>query len=124
MPHAITQIQSELDSLGYITSLFDSPQGKVVSFGYTIETGFHRGRHVTIGLSVQESNYPEYPPHWVHVSPPISDGRGGSVQSYESSDGKQWLAMSRPPGELWDRLRTKHMSLFISEHLRKIWMNV
>ena len=124
MPDAITQIQAELDSLGYITSIIDGPHGKMVSFGYTIEAGSHRGEHVTLGVSFQEAEYPEYPPHWVHVNPPINDGRGGSVQSYESSDGMQWLAMSRPPGEMWDRLRTKHMSLFLSEHLRKIWMNV
>ena len=125
MPDAITQIRSELDSINYTTSEFDGPHGRVVSFDYTIETGSHRGELVTVGLSFQgETNYPEYPPHWVHISPPINDGRGGSVQSYESSDGKQWLAMSRPPGEMWDRLRTKHISLFISEHLRRIWMNV
>ena len=124
MPHAITQIQTELDSLGYITCVFDGPNGKVVSFGYTIETGSHKGEPVKIGVSFQESNYPEYPPHWVHITPPINDGRGGSVQPYESSDGQQWLAMSRPPGAMWDRLPTKHMSVFISEHLRKIWMNV
>ena len=124
MPDAITQIQAELDSLGYITSVFDGPNGKVVSFGYTIETGSHKGTPVKIGVSFQEAKYPEYPPHWVHISPPINDGRGGSVQSYESSDGQQWLAMSRPLGVMWDRLRTKHMSVFISEHLRKIWMNV
>ena len=85
MPHAITQIQTELDSLGYITCVFDGPNGKVVSFGYTIETGSHKGEPVKIGVSFQESNYPEYPPHWVHITPPINDGRGGSVQSYESS---------------------------------------
>lgn len=124
MPDAITQIQAELDFLGYITSVVDGPNGKVVSFGYTIETGSHKGTPVKIGVSFQEAKYPEYPPHWVHISPPINDGRGGSVQSYESSDGQQWLAMSRPPGVMWDRLRTKHMSVFISEHLRKIWMNV
>ena len=124
MPDAITQIQAELDSLGYTTSVFDGPNGMVVSFGYTIETGSHRGKHVKIGVSFQETNYPEYPPHWIHISPPINDGRGGSVQTYESSDAQQWLAMSRPPGVMWDRLRTKHMAVFISEHLRKMWMNV
>ena len=124
MPDAISQIQTELDSLGYTTSVFDGPNGAVVSFRYTIETGSHRGKRVTIGVSFQETNYPEYPPHWIHISPPINDGRGGSIQSYDSADGKKWLAMSRPPGAMWDRLPTKHMEVFISEHLRKIWLNV
>ena len=124
MSDSITRIRAELDSLGYITSVFDAPNGKVVSFEYTIDAGSHRGKPVTVGVSFQETNYPEYPPHWVHISPPINDGRGGSVQSYVTPDGQQWLAMSRPPGARWDELPTKHMAVFISEHLRKIWMNV
>ena len=32
--------------------------------------------------------------------------------------------MSRPPGEVWDRLPTKHMTAFMNEHLRKIWKDI
>ena len=49
---------------------------------------------------------------------------GGAVESYTDSQDRQWLAMSRPPGELWDRLPTKHMASFISEHLRRIWKDI
>ena len=31
------------------------------------------------------------------------------------------LAMSRPPGSVWDQLPTKHMYAYINEHLRGIW---
>ena len=114
-------MQRELESLGYQTSVFESGQGKVVAFDYVIETGSYKGQQVTIGLSFQEEGYPEYPPHWVHVTPPIDDEKGGSTQEYTDADGRTWLAMSRPPGEMWDRLPTKHMHTYISEHLRRIW---
>ena len=96
----------------------------VVSFQYEIEVGSHKGKGVSVGVSFQEEGYPDYPPHWIHVSPRLDDQRGGSVQNYADGEGRQWLAMSRPPGELWDRLPTKHMASFISEHLRRIWKDV
>lgn len=79
---------------------------------------------MTVGVSFQEEGYPEYPPHWIHVTPPLDDERGGSVENHTDDQGRAWLAMSRPPAEVWDRLPTKHMSAFISEHLRKIWADV
>lgn len=124
MSDSIQRVQAELASLGYHTSVFDSPQGKVVTFDYTIETGCHKGKPVTVGVSFQESGYPEYPPHWVHVTPPIDDGKGGPVQEYVDESGRSWIAMSRPPGEIWDRLPTKHMNLYIREHLRRIWKDL
>lgn len=123
MSESINRVQRELESLDLSAHQFDSPQGKVVAFLYTVEVGTHKGEEVLVGLSFQEEGYPEYPPHWIHVSPPLDDGRGGSKNNYES-DGRTWLAMSRPPGALWDRLPTKHMRTFITEHLRKIWMDV
>ena len=124
MVEAIDQVQAELDSLGYRTSVVDTPQGRVVSFDYTLETGSLKGTTVKVGLSFQENQYPEYPPHWIHITPPIDDGKGGSTQSYSDAQGNTWLAMSRPPGDMWDRLPTKHMDTFIKEHLRRIWKDV
>ena len=79
---------------------------------------------MAVGVSFQEEGYPEYPPHWIHVSPPLDDQKGGVVENHTDSQGRMWLAMSRPPGDLWDRLPTKHMSSFISEHLRRIWKDI
>ena len=104
--------------------MFNSAQGPVVSFPYVLETGSHKGEQVTIGVSFQEEGYPEYPPHWIHISPPIDDGRGGAVNHYSDSAGRDWLAMSRPPGPMWDQLPTKHMTAFVAEHLRRIWKDV
>ncbi len=123
MSDSARRVKEELESLGYGTESFDSGVGVVIAFNYTIETGSHKGMSVLVGVSFQEEGYPDYPPHWIHVSPPVPDGRGGSIQNYEMS-GRTWLAMSRPPGRLWDQLPTKHMYGYISEHLRKIWKDV
>lgn len=122
MPGDINRIKAELESLGYETSVFDGPHGKVVSFDYTIEAGSHKDEQVTVGISFQETGYPDYPPHWVHITPPIDDRRGGTVEY--NANGREWIAMSRPPGDIWDQLPTKHMYAYINEHLRRIWKDV
>ena len=123
MSDSVNRVQDELVFLGYETQTFDTRIGAVVAFNYIIETGSYKGTPVLVGVSFQEEGYPEYPPHWIHVCPPVADGRGGSAQSYEMA-GCQWLAMSRPPGRVWDQLPTKHMYAYINEHLRKIWKDV
>ena len=115
------RVQGELEFLGYKTAVFDTQQGKVVSFPYTIETGSHKGTQVEVGVSFQEEGYPEYPPHWIHVTPPIDDGKGGTIRRYVDAQGRDWIAISRPPGDVWDRLLTKHMHAYINEHLRRLW---
>ena len=119
MQSDITRVQKELKGLGYKTTVIDTPQGETVVFPYVIESGDHEHQEVQVGLSFQELGYPEYPPHWIHVSPPINDNMGGSV-TYEDSEGHEWLAMSRPPGEICDKLLTKHMYTYIQEHLRRV----
>ena len=121
MSTSIDRVQAELEALGYPTSVIDTPRRPVVSFGYVIETGSQKGTEVTVGLGFQEDAYPEYPPHWVCVTPPLSDGRGGAVEEFLDGQGRPWIAMSRPPGDLWDMLPTKHMDAYIKEHLRRIW---
>ena len=122
MADNVERISSELEALGFPTEITDSPKGKVVSFAYEVDVGSHRGTTVRVGLSMQgKEPYPEYPPHWVHLSPPIDDGRGGVVEQYTDERGESWAVMSRPPGQLWDRLLTKHISGYISDHLRRFW---
>ena len=124
MSSSIDRVREELETLDYQTSVFDSPQGRVVSFDYKIESGSHKDTTVEIGISFQEEGYPEDPPHWIHVRPPIDDGKGGVAQKYLDAQGREWIAMSRPPGDMWDRLPTKHMGAYIGEHLRRIWKDV
>ena len=103
----------------------NAPQGRVVSFPYIVETGSYKGQQVTLGISMQGSeSYPEYPPHWIHISPSIDDGKGGAVVKYSDANGREWVALSRPPGEIWDQLLTKHMRAYLDEHLRRFWNGV
>ena len=123
MSESILKVRTELESLGYEPFEFDWQNGRVVAFPYIIEAGSHSGTSVLVGLSFQEEGYPEYPPHWVHVSPPIADHHGGG-HTYRTDDGRDWLAMSRAPGSAWDRLSLKDMGAYIKEHLRRIWREV
>ena len=115
---------AELESLGYRTTTRESRQGTVVEFDYQVEVGNKRGEWYRVGMSMQEAGYPEYPPHWVHVSPPVDDGLGGSVKRYQTDDGREWVAMSRPPNDLWDQLATKDMPNYLDHHMRRIWSQV
>ena len=119
------RIQQELEGAGFTTTRFRAPGGKeVIAFDYTIRAGSHKGETVHVGVSDPDGDYPEYAPHWLHVSPPIDDGKGGAIEHYEMPDGRLWLAMSRPPNDIWDKLPTKHMSVYVKEHLLRIWKDV
>lgn len=125
MSDSFDQIVRELKALGYEPTSFDSPQGRVAAIDYHVEAGSHRGKSFMLGVSLHGSeNYPEHPPHWIHLTPPIDDSKGGAVIKYTDDQGRPWIAMSRPPGPLWDRLRTKHMSTYLSEHVRRFWNNI
>ena len=119
----LERIKSELEALGYETWYSKCPRGDMVVFGYEVEVGSYRGREVLIGLSFQEGGYPEYPPHWLSISPPVDDGKGGTVERY-CEDGREWVSMSRPPGRMWDELRTKHMHSYLTEFLRGFWYGI
>lgn len=124
MPNGCEKVSAELKALGCQPYEFDRPSGRVVAFPYEIEVGSHKGEKVHLGLSFEGNDgYPEYPPHWIHVSPPINDGKGGAVETYKQ-DGREWLAMSRPPGDIWDSMPTKHMWAYLSDHVRRIWSDV
>ena len=77
---------------------------------------------------MQEEGYPEYPPHWIHISPPYDDQLGGATNLYSGCDPEgvtqEWLALSRPPGEMWDRLVTKHMKSYLDSHITRFCKNL
>ena len=124
MSDNINEIKRELESLGYKTGLFNSQYGEVITFPYIVETGSYKGKQVMLGISMQGSEpYPEYPPHWIHISPAIDDGKGG-VQQYSDGNGREWVAMSRPPQDIWDQLPAKHMRIYLSEHIRRFWNGI
>ena len=122
MSAEIERVQEELGDLGYDTVVRQWDQGTVVEFDYKVETGTRAGEAFRLGISFHKgrTGYPEYPPHWIHVSPPVGDGRKVHYQ-YETDDGKKWVAMSRPPKDIWDRLPVKDMKNYLNEHIRRFW---
>ena len=122
---SLDKIADELKALMYETSRSHSPsRGEVVVIEYKILEGKYKGKCVWLGFSFHggEEAYPEYPPHWIHISPPHDDGGGGSVESYTTSEHgqeKHWVALSRPPSDFWDKLPTKHMSQYLHIHVSR-----
>ena len=115
----LERIENELKGLGYSPFCHDSPQGRrVIGIKYCITTGKYTGQSVSLGFSLQEENYPEYPPHWIHISPPYDDQLGGTTESYQL-DNKKWRALSRPPQDIWDNLPTKHISHYLNLHISR-----
>ena len=125
MSNEIEQVRAELSELGYDTSIREWENGIVVEFDYKVEVGTCSGETYRLGISFHEgrTGYPEYPPHWIHVSPPVSDGQA-NCRKYETGNGQKWIAMSRPPKKIWDRLLTKDMENYLNEHMRKFWNGV
>lgn len=122
MDQNIAQMQAELEEAGYETRLLQTPHGQAVTFEYRMENGSHTGEIVRIGISGPEGPYPEYPPHWVHISPPIGDGKSAHAQ-YQV-EGQNWLPLSRPPKDFWDQRKERNMAVYISDHLRRLWKDV
>ena len=127
--YSLGKIWDELKDLEYDPFHMVTPQGVgVVVINYLIPTGKYFGEEVLLGFSFKKEGYPEYPPHWIHISPPCNDHLGGSVQPYQCPDrnGVQcnWLALSRPPGQLWDNLPTKHMKYYLDFHVNRFLKNL
>ena len=125
MSAEIETVQKELNDLGYDIVVRQWDHGTVVEFDYEVETGDRAGETFRLGISFHQgrTGYPEYPPHWIHVSPPVSDGRKVHYE-YETTDGRKWIAMSRPPSDIWDKLPVKDMKNYLSEHIRRFWNGI
>lgn len=119
------QIVGELQGLGYRPRIVDgdTPVGrqKVVIFPYRIHTGRFKGETRTFGISTQceAAGYPEVPPHWIFISPPITDTKDGANHGVYSFARRKWAVLSRPPGGFWDRVQRKGMRAYL-EHLSKV----
>lgn len=123
------RIRKELADLGYVPDVVEGdtvggPQ-RVVTFEYPVRTGRFKGKTYTVGISTQceAVGYPEVPPHWIFVSPPISDTRDGANHGKDTFGGREWIALSRPPGAFWDRVTEKGMKAYM-EHVAKIWKQI
>ena len=123
------QIKSELEDLGYETDIEegDSAAGRqrVVTFEYRVPTGRFKGQTYAVGISTQceAVGYPDVPPHWIFVSPPLEDTGDGSNHGIYTLGGKEWTLLSRPPGQFWDRVRDKGMRAYM-DHLARVWKRI
>ena len=124
MSDSLAKVEEELRQCGYITYRQQSPHGEVVAFEYKVQAGSKKECLVQLGFSMQEVHYPDYPPHWIHVHPPVDDGQGGAVNSYQDEAGRAWRALSRPGADIWDKAKTKHISVYMQEHVRRFWAKV
>ncbi len=99
----------------------------MIVINYTIEIGSHAGEEVHLGIGFLETGYPEYPPHWILVSPPIEDGsHAGPAGTFIDNEGRTWLPMSRPPSDFWDSLAPEHQNMrtYLLRHVRRLWSQV
>lgn len=132
------RMAAELVALGYRPAPFAAPEtqggAEGVRFAYRIEDGSRTGDTVTLGIAVhpKEGKWPETAPHWLHLSPPDSvlaeQVKGsqprGSVDFHADEDGLEWMAISAPPRDFWDRIETpdgKGMRAYLERHVRRIW---
>ena len=121
---AADDITRELRRLGFaadILHIHGLGGNPAAVFDYQVDTGRHKGRTFRVGVSFQESEYPEYPPHFVWVAglpsatlPAHSNGR---------HEGVDWCAFSVPPSDFWDRLPAadKNMKTYMTRHMRRFW---
>lgn len=123
------RIRDELVALGYPAEVVEghTPGGpqKVVVFTYLVRTGRFRGKTYKMGVSTQceALGYPELPPHWIFISPPITNTQDGGNHGLNSFGGESWVALSRPPGPFWDKLPHKCMRAYM-EHVSRVWKNI
>lgn len=118
------RIRAELEEFPLATAMHTSHRGPVIDFDYVVESGKFKGRTFRLGIGTGDAPdgaYPEYPPHWLHVHPPVEVPGGGAVEPYEDDRGRKWVALSRPPGALWDELPSKNMTHYLREHVRQFW---
>ena len=118
------RIRAELEALGYATTVHSCHRGAVIDFDYVVESGQYKGCTFRLGIGTGDTPdgaYPEFPPHWLHLHPPIENVGGGAIEPYDDDRGRKWIALSRPPDGLWDNLPTKGMELYIKEHVRRFW---
>ncbi len=132
------RIAAALVELRYRTSPFTAPQQQGgadgVRFQYRIKDGSRAGESVTLALAMHQNEgaWPEVAPHWLYLSPPdpvlaelVKGARSpGAIQTFQCTDGHDWMAISAPPSDFWDQIDTpngKNMQAYLDRHIRRIW---
>ena len=123
MNAALRKIRDELNQCDLETYIVDGAMTEVVAFPYLVPKGRYAGRTFDVGFSLQEADYPEFAPHWIHVTPAIEDKCGRPGMTYRDARGRRWVAFSRPPADFWDNLprEKKNMATYLTLHMRRFW---
>lgn len=135
MSESAQLLAEELQNLNYEPEIFVSAMhhcpGEGVKFKYRIEDGSRSGEEVLIGLVVPESRgtWPEVTPHWILISPvdTVLEEQvkaTGSAERYKDEDGIEWMAISAPVKDFWDKIEppdSKSVKTYIERHIRRIW---
>ena len=121
---AADEVTRELRGLGFsadVLRISGLGGDQAAVFDYPVDTGRYKGRTFRVGVSFQEAEYPEYPPHFVWVAGLQSPAL--PAHSNGSHDGVQWCAFSVPPSDFWDRLPSadKNMKTYMARHMRRFW---
>ncbi len=102
-------------------------EGHLCIFGYVIPCGFLEKKKITIGIEFPVKDYPRLPPHFIHLKrEEFSDreiGKIGKIHEEYEHSGERWIALSRPPQDIWDELDSskKNLYTFFESHLRRLW---
>ena len=121
----LDQVAKELGELGVAPRIVNFPafpvSGQAVVIDIAVEHGRCRGQTLTVGLSFQESAYPEYPPHFVHFKSPVTTDMTTKYCVHEF-EGESWSAYSLPPSDFWDGLESsqKNMRTYIRRHFLRV----
>ncbi len=119
------QVAEELRELGLSPRIVTFPSfsgtRQAVLVDVAVKHGRYKGQTLALGLSFQESAYPEYPPHFVHLKSSVSTDitTRHSVHDFE---GESWSAYSLPPSDFWDALHSsqKNMKTYVRRHLLRV----
>ena len=119
------QVAEELRELGLAPRIVEFPSfpssGQAVLVNVAVEHGRYKGQTLTVGLSLQERAYPEYPPHFVHFKSSVSTNIT-TKHSTHDFEGEGWSAYSLPPSDFWDSLDSSHknMKTYVRRHLLRV----
>ena len=108
-------------------SLSSKRNGYLCIFKYAIPCGSMKKKNITIGIELPLDDYPRLPPHFIHLKKEEfkeeeKQKMGQIHESYEHN-GESWIALSRPPEDIWDELdiSKKNLYTFFESHLRRFW---
>ena len=102
-------------------------EGYVALFNFKIPCGPLKDKKIIMGIEIPSNDFPRLPPHFIHFKKEDFESEtikqiGDIHQEYEY-EGEKWMALSRPPQDIWDDLdiSQKNLKAFFYTHLQRFW---